>query len=614
MLLALVMAAMTASADQIVAQTYKLKVGTNEHGTVTIKSGDNTLTAVEGVYQIAENIEVTVIITPDNGYIVNTEKVEGVWNAAVAASRGMRRSEEPGNIALLDSIALTHVSEDATTKAHTYTFTMQRADAELSVKYKAILQDSWIQDITAPTYTGEALEPAVTVKQGETTLVKDVDYELTYTNNINARNADEENAPTVTVTAIGENYTGEASKTFTIQRLNGTVSFDVEYVEKNYFSSSFTQQANVTGDGTVSYSSSNTMVADVDENTGQVIIWGTGTAVITARVTDAEGGNYTYPNTASYTVIVSTMSMPVTAQGYTGEYDGQPHTISVSTTVTGAAIAYGTTAGTCNLQEPPTFTEVGEYTVYYKVSKKNYTTVLGSKKVIILTPLLTLDEEDVNTVALDAADGKWYDATLRRSLLAGMWNTLAVPFDVDAATLTAMGITAKELTGSSFVDGTLTLDFGDATSLEAGKPYLVKVSEEVTDPAFSMVKVSKTAVPAETDAVDFVPTLGKTEITGDAKKVLFLTSGNKLQFPEALPADFKGFRAYFLLKGEAAAARSFLLNLGEGETGETTSLKNNEQRIKNNEAGAWYDLQGRRVNGAARKGVYVVNGKKVVIK
>jgi len=31
----LVMAAMTASADQIAAQTYKLKVGTNEHGTVT---------------------------------------------------------------------------------------------------------------------------------------------------------------------------------------------------------------------------------------------------------------------------------------------------------------------------------------------------------------------------------------------------------------------------------------------------------------------------------------------------------------------------------------------------------------------------------------------------
>ena len=241
----------------------------------------------------------------------------------------------------------------------------------------------------------------------------------------------------------------------------------------------------------------------------------------------------------------------------------------------------------------------------------NYTGTATTTFNIVMAEL-TLDEETVNGEALDEADGKWNDVTLTRSLKAGMWNTFAVPFAVDAETLTAMGITAKELTGSSFANGTLTLNFGNATSLEAGKPYLVKASETLTNPTFSKVKVSKTAVPTVTSAVDFVPTLGKTEITGsDAKAVLFLTSGNKLQYPEALPADFKGFRAYFQLKGEATSARSFQLNLGDDEVTGIQTLDNLTISPVDNSV---YDLQGRRVDGAAKRGVYVVNGKKVIIK
>jgi hypothetical protein len=46
---------------------------------------------------------------------------------------------------------------------------------------------------------------------------------------------------------------------------------------------------------------------------------------------------------------------------------------------------------------------------------------------------------------------------------------------------------------------------------------------------------------------------------------------------------------------------------------ETTSL-NEELRVKNEESvDAWYDMQGRKVAQPA-KGLYIVNGKKVVIK
>ncbi len=59
------------------------------------------------------------------------------------------------------------------------------------------------------TYTGEAVEPAVTVVLNGKTLVKDTDYELVYSDNIDAGTGK------VTVTGIN-NYTGSADKGFTI--------------------------------------------------------------------------------------------------------------------------------------------------------------------------------------------------------------------------------------------------------------------------------------------------------------------------------------------------------------------------------------------------------------
>ena len=65
-ILALALVALTASA-------YNLTVGTNEHGTISLKVGttENATTANEGD-------EVTVTITPDEGWTVGT--VTGQWH------------------------------------------------------------------------------------------------------------------------------------------------------------------------------------------------------------------------------------------------------------------------------------------------------------------------------------------------------------------------------------------------------------------------------------------------------------------------------------------------------------------------------------------------------
>lgn len=63
------------------------------------------------------------------------------------------------------------------------------------------------------------------------------------------------------------------------------------------------------------------------------------------------------------------------------------------------------------------------------------------------------------------------DRTLHRD---GMWQTLCLPFSVSIFTGTPLsGATVKTLSSTSFSNGTLTLNFEDANSIEAGKPYLV---------------------------------------------------------------------------------------------------------------------------------------------
>ena len=231
-----------------------------------------------------------------------------------------------------------------------------------------------------------------------------------------------------------------------------------------------------------------------------------------------------------------------------------------------------------------------------------------------------LDESATDNLAwLTENDGQVYDVTLTRTLQTGGWNTFCAPF----STATPSGWTVKELSSSAFDSSTgeLTLTFGAAESIEAGKPYLVKVTATVANPVFEGVTVSSTTTTTETTAVDFVPTLGLTEITGDdANDILFVGSGNTLLHPTALPANMKGFRAYFLLKGEAALARAFRMDFGDGETTGIKEIYDLPIYDLQFNSSSCYDLSGRKivnsksVNGKLQKGVYIVNGKKTVIK
>lgn len=84
----------------------------------------------------------------------------------------------------------------------------------------------------------------------------------------------------------------------------GAISYATASLAKGSLDPAFTNELTITGDGTVSYSSSNEAVATVDPNTGEVTPKGLGTVEITATVSDSE--TYTYEtNTASYSLNVS---------------------------------------------------------------------------------------------------------------------------------------------------------------------------------------------------------------------------------------------------------------------------------------------------------------------
>lgn len=223
-----------------------------------------------------------------------------------------------------------------------------------------------------------------------------------------------------------------------------------------------------------------------------------------------------------------------------------------------------------------------------------------------------LVDEEVNDYSAFGSEPA--DIWFGRTLMTGSYNTFAAPFNIDADKLAALGITSvKQLESSSFEGEVLTLNFQDATSIEAGKPYLVKVAANVENPTFDGVIVSGTPATVETASVDFIPTLGATTIPGAAKSVLFLGAANTLYNPSADNQRMKGFRAYFQMKGESVQnARSFRIDWGDGVvTGIQTIAAEGAAKV----ADGTYTLDGRRIQGQpTAKGVYIQNGKKIIVK
>ena len=215
----------------------------------------------------------------------------------------------------------------------------------------------------------------------------------------------------------------------------------------------------------------------------------------------------------------------------------------------------------------------------------------------------------------------------------GAWNTLCLPFSLSSLTGTPLEeATVKTLESASFDNGTLTLNFSENSleSIEAGKPYIVMWTKEagyvdddahnIVNPMFRDVTISNTTTDVTTDEVIFRSIFSPYTVSGENRSLLYLGADNTLYYPTDPNFKINAFRAYFELLGDLSAGtpsspiNSFVLNFGDGNETGIVSIENSKLKIENG-ADAWYDLSGRKLSGKPLvRGIYINNGRKIVIK
>ena len=116
--------------------------------------------------------------------------------------------------------------------------------------------------------------------------------------------------------------------------------------------------------------------------------------------------------------------------------------------------------------------------------------------------------------------------------------------------------------------------------------------------------------------VRFLGTYKSTTFDAEDKSILLLGGENKLYYPAA-GAGIGAQRAYFKIGDDGAllARRLTAFNIDFGDDDNTTGIISTTNYTNYTNSDAWYSLDGVRLNGKpSAKGVYINNGKKVVIK
>ncbi len=164
---------------------------------------------------------------------------------------------------------------------------------------------------------------------------------------------------------------------------------------------------------------------------------------------------------------------------------------------------------------------------------------------------------------------------------------------------------AKLYTISSVGQETVTAT--ELTVAPANTPLLVKNSAAETKTILLIPTTDK--ADEITAAKEFVGTLTATSIAASTEAQTNYAFNGK-QFVWVKNAIAIAANKAWLQIGEEMGARSLTIVFGDNATS-----VNEELRMKNEESGDWYDLSGRKLQGKpSRKGLYILNGKKVVVK
>lgn len=228
----------------------------------------------------------------------------------------------------------------------------------------------------------------------------------------------------------------------------------------------------------------------------------------------------------------------------------------------------------------------------------------------------TLDETKTDNVIEDCA---YANVTLQRTLEASHWNSFCVPFALDKDQVTQYFGEGTQLRTYEGNCNNNIVYFATVENIEAGKPYIMKPGNAVVkNPTFEGVSMVATGLDEN----------GNPQAVGDASTVqmkgiynhvtlvqdktnIYIGAGNKFYYPaDAEACQMNGLRAYFIVP-EGTDIKKLRANLD----GATTSLGEIFDTEESNTP--VYNLQGQCVGNSLstlKSGIYVQNGKKVVVK
>ncbi len=284
--------------------------------------------------------------------------------------------------------------------------------------------------------------------------------------------------------------------------------------------------------------------------------------------------------------------------------------------------------------------EPGDYTITFdnvRISGENNEPISSTIAPATLTvkkmATVTLDEE---STTVPTATTEPVIAKVKRSIKAGQWSTICLPFAMTNDQLTEAfgdGVALAEFTDYEVEDGNyaepsgITLQFtklAETAGTVATNPYLIKVTNDITyDEGFTVKNVTLNPN-ANNNEVSIEKGEGRKKPTIVfsgylAKSTLyegdFFISGGKFYKNTTDGKSIKGFRANFYLENiEPAFAKPMSIDI-DGETTGIFEVKANERTLTD----GVYTINGQYVgknvdSNTLPKGVYIINGQKKIVK
>ena len=578
---------------------------------------------------------VTLTVTPAEGqYLADISAMKTIDASAAAPQR---RADIPVGAAY--TLTKTSATADRS-QAATYTMTLEDGfGAYVTATFAArtaITAEQIVLSASSFTYNGTDQKPTVSIDG----LTPDTDYTVSY-NETAWKNV---GTYTVTVTGI-DRYMGTAEKTWTVvacQSSEAVVALDIPTEGYTYDGTEKTPAVTVTIGG-VTVDATEYTVSYADHVNA-------GTATVT--VDDNPGGNYAFAP-VSKTFEVGKATVTVTAADQTKGYgDADPELTYTAAGLVGSDGISGTLGRTAG-------EDVGNYAILLGSldAGSNYTLILAGNGAKLTITKKSLKDSNIEISITDYASCSIEVKQDGVPIADNNYTATKHATKENTVTITGTGNYAGE------IDVTLvSADFekpADAAT-DADRCAAAQVSQDMALPE-GMVAVMLTGTDpqkgiATAKALDYIPAgvpvilmkkddadgfTAKDITPGTASGTTAVTDAEKTACPlkvaDGNTAELQGYQDYVWFKGELVlvsntakpASGTFYvknsntptpapkLQIVIGEEEETTSLPSidHSSLTIDHSEGAWFSLDGRKINGQPlKKGLYIHNGKKTVIK